>query len=331
MSLTSGSTLLWSDIKSLFNRINAERNRFLLETIDDTNNPGVVKATTVNDLKQFVQEMTSVGYLQSIASTSSVPSTSTGTTLTPSSLNKLSAVLSNIESAKEVVATNGSFIPFEASNGTFFATGGAGFNGFNDNFGSGDNGFDSSGGVGFSGFYVSGGRDSCTFQTESCRGYSTAGDRTGTPINSGFNSDHTTCGTFSFTSCSSARNNPFCASGTFFNGCPFGGTADFSGFLVGGAYNSCAAAASFFSSYTFNSVYNNAVTVQGSFEFSFGTGGSFEFAFKDTGTFNKAFRDECKANFDAQFTYKCVSNFNSTFNKTGHCGSFNGSGFFGSL
>ena len=51
MSLTSGSTLLWSDIKSLFNRINAERNRFLLETIDDTNNPGVVKATTVNDLK----------------------------------------------------------------------------------------------------------------------------------------------------------------------------------------------------------------------------------------------------------------------------------------
>ena len=75
MALSTGNTAIWSDIQSLYTRLNTERTRFGFSTVTVPNNPGTMVPQNIADLNTKVNEMSSNGYLTSVAITNvTIPS-----------------------------------------------------------------------------------------------------------------------------------------------------------------------------------------------------------------------------------------------------------------
>lgn len=78
MALSTGNTAIWSDIQSLYTRLNTERTRFGFSTVTVPGNPGTMVPKNISDLNTKVNEMSSNGYLTSVAITNvTVPSSGT--------------------------------------------------------------------------------------------------------------------------------------------------------------------------------------------------------------------------------------------------------------
>lgn len=78
MALSTGNTAIWSDIQSLYTRLNTERTRFGFSTVTVPGNPGAMVPKNISDLNTKVNEMSSNGYLTSVAITNvTVPSSGT--------------------------------------------------------------------------------------------------------------------------------------------------------------------------------------------------------------------------------------------------------------
>lgn len=78
MALSTGNTAIWSDIQSLYTRLNTERTRFGFSKVTVPGNPGTMVPKNISDLNTKVNEMSSNGYLTSVAITNvTVPSSGT--------------------------------------------------------------------------------------------------------------------------------------------------------------------------------------------------------------------------------------------------------------
>lgn len=78
MALSTGNTAIWSDIQSLYTRLNTQRTRFGFSTVTVPGNPGTMVPKNISDLNTKVNEMSSNGYLTSVAITNvTVPSSGT--------------------------------------------------------------------------------------------------------------------------------------------------------------------------------------------------------------------------------------------------------------
>ena len=78
MALSTGNTAIWSDIQSLYTRLNTQRTRFGFSTVTVPGNPGTMVPKNISDLNTKVNEMRSNGYLTSVAITNvTVPSSGT--------------------------------------------------------------------------------------------------------------------------------------------------------------------------------------------------------------------------------------------------------------
>ena len=136
MAIAQNSQVTWADMRALFDRVNAERNRFGMSVVNSGNisaKGSTAYATVPNQLKNLIQEMTSNSFLATVASTSSISTATAGQTLiTPSGLNSLSQILTNIENTKPT-KTSGRDLTFTAYN--FCARHLQGFESHNSRFG----------------------------------------------------------------------------------------------------------------------------------------------------------------------------------------------------
>lgn len=124
--LGQNNNILWTDIASLYNRINTERLRFGYnqKTVPSNQNT-ITKTETIQDLKNAIETMTSYNStLASIASTASITTPSAGDILRPTQLTGLSSIVDRI--SQQTVNTNN----FTGFNGTNFS-------GFNSNHNAG--------------------------------------------------------------------------------------------------------------------------------------------------------------------------------------------------
>ena len=92
MALSSKNIINWDDIKNLFNKANAERNRFNYSTVSGYgSNPGVTKSEKIQELTTLINELGEVSFIGSVASTTPP---SKGDVMYP--LSTINTVLDNI-------------------------------------------------------------------------------------------------------------------------------------------------------------------------------------------------------------------------------------------
>lgn len=315
MSLSTGSVIQWSDIRSLFNRVNAERARWSFSTVTAPTRT-IIDIDELVTIRDLLQGMTSNSFLSSAASTN-------GITLTANSVAKAQAPtsLANVITAVEEVRPK--FTGFNAFNegtfgqgfqytgtfgdsfqytGTFgqaFQFSGSFGQGFQHNgtfgdsfqyssFGTGGTYFGSHGTGGFCNPYGFGGfsqRSFCSGFSKPVGSFRPGG---GSPTFTGHRD--TSCSTFTFGSNSngsrSSANSVFCASGSFTNGCSaphqgflsgFSGGFSTGGFDFAGGYDDCASAGAFSTSFSF--------TFAGTFGSGFRFDGNFGSGFRFDGNF----------------------------------------------
>ena len=111
MAMSQGNSITWSDIRNLFDRVNAERNRWGKTTITPSTYIGkaagekTINAETPNKLKTLIQEMASISFLSSIASTSNISTVEPGQLIKTNPLTGLSEIVSNIENTNIRLST----------------------------------------------------------------------------------------------------------------------------------------------------------------------------------------------------------------------------------
>ena len=159
MALSQGSSVSWSDIRNLFDRVNAERHRLLSEDVSNkaaspvrgstvlASTPSTLRTLTAGAINGNQFARTDLSSTLTAINALGVPSR--GSLLTISQLSSLASFLSTIEAynPKITTGTANSFSRF-GFNSAF----GSGFTSFNTRFGSGFSGFNSAFGTGFSGF-----------------------------------------------------------------------------------------------------------------------------------------------------------------------------------
>ena len=121
MSLSQGNKSLWEDIKTLYNALNVERQRFGYTTVsvpELTNNK--MEFSQITNLKDAIEVMSSHENLGSIAITN-MPSSSRGNLITTDPFPALQTTLNNIRAGN---ATN---FGFRSHNGTNFGHNGTNF------------------------------------------------------------------------------------------------------------------------------------------------------------------------------------------------------------
>ena len=139
MALTQGSSVAWSDIRNLFDRVNAQRHRFLNEAegnrkISPTQG-SIVYASTPNNLKTWTGEIISgntfarTALASTLTNINSISAVSVGGLLYATPLSQLASYLSTIEAYNPSITTGTAnrFSAFNfnsafgAANGTFFS------------------------------------------------------------------------------------------------------------------------------------------------------------------------------------------------------------------
>ena len=159
MALSQGSSVSWSDIRNLFDRVNAERHRLLSEDVSNkaaspakgstvlASTPSTLRTLTAGAISGNQFARTDLNTTLTAINALGVPSR--GALLTVSQLSSLASFLSTIEAynPKITTGTANSFSRF-GFNSAF----GSGFTSFNTRFGSGFTSFNSAFGTGFSGF-----------------------------------------------------------------------------------------------------------------------------------------------------------------------------------
>ena len=136
MALSTGNKVLWSDISSLFTRLNTQRTKFGYSTVTQSSlQNSLAKPAVISDLKSYIQGMTSNTFAATAASRySEITVPTTATLLKPQSLNTVSSILTDLENTcvhNSSFYSGGFFTSFDAS----FSFN-SGFNGgFNNSFG----------------------------------------------------------------------------------------------------------------------------------------------------------------------------------------------------
>lgn len=212
MALSSKNTVLWDDLKMLFLRVSAEKQRFgFADSNPDSNflnNPVIAMASTISDLSTKINEMTSNQYLQSVADTSGVSLPGKNEIITPLALASLSSILDEIEETTGIGAVctthnashelTGSCTTHRTDNTTFHNSFDSGF------YSSDDSGFYSSDDTGFNNDFGS--------SKSVCSGFDSS-------------EDFTVCNSFNFSDNygrGSGGNGEFCSSFSFGSGGGYG-------------------------------------------------------------------------------------------------------------
>ena len=95
--MSAGDRTLWSELKALYTQLNTEREKFSMSTVEvPENSESLMKASSIEDLSNAIQAMTSNDQLKDIADTSSIsiPNQNDQIRYTPVSLlsNKITAI-----------------------------------------------------------------------------------------------------------------------------------------------------------------------------------------------------------------------------------------------
>lgn len=132
MAFSTGYAAAWSDVQSLYTRLNTARQKFSMSTVSVPGNPGTMSPTQVTALKNAVEAMSSNQYVSSTANTGiTVPAV--GTLIYPDIFNSMSNTITNIQNKCVHNAA------FYTSNHGFGSFSNHGFSSF------GNHGFDSNG------------------------------------------------------------------------------------------------------------------------------------------------------------------------------------------
>lgn len=296
MALSTGNKALWSDIRALYDRTNAQRKRWGYSTAT-ISKPGTIQASTMNDLKSKIQAMTGTSFLSSAASTADVSSAAVGSKISASIPTGLSSVLSKVES------TCGFCGGFNTSG---YATGNSG------TFGAGSCSFIFS----CSGFNATFGFNETFFGSSFYNGY-----WTGSTCELFYSAFAWQCSTFY----SFQFNSPF----GFTSSCKFCGTFGFnsfgfnvSGYCATGAASGCSSGFSFNNGFNFNqNAYNASAYFTTYYECTGYIWG--DCSFNASFWFNNSFGFNSFSFNDTYF---------SSFNLAGFCSSgFNAASFFNSI
>lgn len=112
MSISKGSKLSWSDIRSIYTSLNTQRSRFGYSKVTVPSNPGEVVPSAVSKLKAAIEELKNNTYVGNTANTGvSVPSA--GTLIYPLPFTTMSGTINNISK----VCAFDSFTPCDFDNG----------------------------------------------------------------------------------------------------------------------------------------------------------------------------------------------------------------------
>lgn len=96
MSLSQGSNVSWSDIQTIYNNLNAARQKFSFATVSVPSNPGYTMPSQVSDLKSRIEELRSNKYVGNTALTNvTVPAR--GTLLYPNIFNSMATTVKRIQ------------------------------------------------------------------------------------------------------------------------------------------------------------------------------------------------------------------------------------------
>lgn len=72
--MSTGDKTLWSELKALYTQLNTEREKFSISTVTVPENSGsIMKASSIKDLSNAIQAMTSNDQLRDVADTSTIP------------------------------------------------------------------------------------------------------------------------------------------------------------------------------------------------------------------------------------------------------------------
>lgn len=95
MAFSTGSTVSWADVQTLYNNLNAAKQHIGQSTVTVPSNPGLTVPSTVTALKNQIESCRSNGYVGNTALTGiTVPSS--GTLLYPDIFNRMSSTISAI-------------------------------------------------------------------------------------------------------------------------------------------------------------------------------------------------------------------------------------------
>lgn len=98
MAISSGDTLSWSDIETLYTNLNTARQKFGFTTVTVPGNPGLAKPSSISDLDSVVNAMASNKYLTSTAVTGvTVPRA--GSLIYPLEFARIRTTIDNINNA----------------------------------------------------------------------------------------------------------------------------------------------------------------------------------------------------------------------------------------
>lgn len=96
MAFSTGSAAVWSDVQSLYTRLNTARQKFSIATVSVPGNPGTMSPTQVTALKNAIEAMSSNKYVSTTANTGiTVPAV--GTLIYPNIFNSMSNTITNIQ------------------------------------------------------------------------------------------------------------------------------------------------------------------------------------------------------------------------------------------
>lgn len=347
MALSQGSSVSWSDIRNLFDRVNAERHRLLSEDVSNkaasptrgstvlASTPSTLRTLTAGAISGNQFARTDLSTTLTAINALGVPSR--GSLLTISQLSSLASFLSTIEAYNPKITTgtansfsrfgfNSAFGSGFTSFNTRFGSGftsfntrfGTGFTSFNTAFGTGFSGFNSAFGTGFSGFRAASGFSGFFTCGSHCVGAAFDFDLNfsnfRTTARGTFNSRFGTSGTFF---------SRFTRTGTFFS--RFTRTGTFNArFTRTGTFNARFTRTLLFSA--FGAGFNNFNTAFGAgfsgFNSAFGAGfGGFNSAFgSGFGGFNSAFGSGFSGGYVCGYCGTVCTSFSNGF--SAYCFSF---------
>ena len=96
MAFSTGSTASWSDVQSLYTRLNTARKKFSISTVSVPGNPGTMTPAQVTALKKAIEAMSSNKYVSDTAKTGiTVPAA--GTLIYPDIFKTMSTTITNIQ------------------------------------------------------------------------------------------------------------------------------------------------------------------------------------------------------------------------------------------
>lgn len=115
MTLAKDNKVLWSDIQSIYSKLNNCQNKFSLTQTTAPSNPGVIKTNVVTDLKSHISSLTSSSFVNtSFVTNVNNISISTGDLLKTDPFNTMNTTLDEIYNINTCPDFNADFTcPYE--------------------------------------------------------------------------------------------------------------------------------------------------------------------------------------------------------------------------